>query len=255
MQFSCELTMLRVLPLLALLAAWSGGYCQAQENRSQRFRFDAGAGLIINRAFSNITEKEERPDESSLILRTPSDSASNVKTGFFIGVDMILGRQEGLNGLFGISFARSGAEYHYSYLEELATSRPGFTKRVRNTEHDILETYNALNVHAGLRNRLAEGFFLSASFVFSNPLSITRITNGYTSTVFTTNGPDTETFMEYVDDEKKVEKRGQSNLSFRLNAEYQFSMAGSLARVFIFRNFGLVYTLPWWGLGLSYTVR
>jgi hypothetical protein len=256
MRMVCQskFAVLPVLFLLLLCLCYHQGRSQS-ENGSSRLRIDANAGLIINNAFSNITEKEERPDESSIIVRAPSDSGSNVKVGFFLGADFLLGRKENLKSVFGLSFSRTGAEYHYSYLEQLRTSRLGFTTLTRTTEHDIIEIYNAINIHAGLRKRLASGFFLTGSFIFHNPVRIRRITDGYTKTVYTTNGPDTETFIEYVKDEEKKYNRGELNLSLRFNAEYEFKMNGTPARVFMFRNFGLIYTLPWWGFGVAYTVK
>jgi hypothetical protein len=220
-----------------------------------KFRLSAHAALLVNKAFSNISDKEERPDETSLILRTPSDSGSNARVGFSLGIDALVGKGKNLRTVLGLSFTRSGAEYHYSYLEERATSRTGFTKLTRNTEHDITETMSALNVQAGLRRRIKGDLFLTGSFLLTKPLVINRITNGYTQTVYSTNGPATETVTTYVKDEQKKDKRGEPNLSFRLSADYEFTLGSSDARVFLFRNFGIIYSLPWWGFGFAYTFK
>ena len=227
----------------------------SQNDSASGFRINVHAAVIINKAFSNITDKEEHPDETSVIVRAPSDSGSNAKVGFSLGGEILLGKREHLQSVFGLSFTHTGAEYHYSYLEQTRTSRLGFTTLTRTTEHDIIEYYNAINVHAGLRNKIVSDLFLTSSFIFNNPVRIRRITDGYTKSVYTTNGPETETFIEYVNDEEKKYNRGELNLSLRFNLEYQFPVKSSLARVFLFRNFGLIYTLPWWGFGFSYTIK
>jgi hypothetical protein len=228
--------------------------CQEKSETPSAVKFRAKAGVILNRAFSHYGKREEFPDESSLIQRKATDSSSNVRIGFVVGGEAVIGRSEKMQSVLGLSFTRSSGEYHYTYYEEIPTVRPGFSKLTRNTEHDIFETYYMINVEAALRNRLWENFFLTSGLVFSNPVQVLRWTTGYTETLYVSSGTDNESYVEFID-EQAVKKRGSLNLSLRLRAEYQFPVFGSEASVFLFRNFGFVYKTPWWGMGLIYTIR
>ena len=227
----------------------------AQSDTSSRLRWNVNAGLIFNNTFSNISEKQEVLSEGSVINRTPYDSAGKYSAGFSLGLEAITGKGEKLNAAFGISFSRTSAAHHYSYVEESPTTKTGFTRLKRSTEHDITEKYSNINIHAGLRNRITDQIFLTSAFVLNKPLRVRRVTNGYTETIYSSNGPLTETSMSYLINEEKIDKKSQANLSLRFTAEYQFTLNEQPARVYLFRNFGLIYTLPWWGLGFSYTFK
>ncbi len=215
----------------------------------------AHAGFLMNRAYSNITEKVEVIDESSSITRSPSDSAGNVKTGFILGIEMFPGKSEKLRSAFSLSLARSEAVYHSSYVEEGPTSHPGFTHMIRATELDFVESYFYLDIHAGARGRVAPGVFVTGGLVFDRPMISHRQTEGYILTTYSASGsPDTESTVAYLEEDKK-KVRGESNLSFRLRAEYEFKISEAPASVYLFRNFGFIYTLPWWGFGFSYSLN
>jgi hypothetical protein len=155
--------------------------------------------------------------------------------------------------VLGISFSQTKAEYHFSSQLKSPTSRPGYTELNRQTEYDYRLKYSAFNFQAGIRNKLSL-FFLTTTFVVSNPLRIAKTTEGTIETVYSNNSGGRDASILTVKDES-VQKKGDANLSLRLNLEYQFETSGGdLLRVFIFRNFGLIYSLPWWGLGLSWSL-
>lgn len=240
---------------LIIFALFVAGKYHGQENTEHvTGSFRAHAGLIVNRAYSNIHEKVEVIDESSRIERTPSDSAGNAKTGFILGFELLPGRSEKLRGCFALSFARSAAVYHSSYTEEAPTSRPGFTHMSRATELDFVESYFYMDLHAGLRGRVVKGLYLTGGLVFDRPLVSHRQNEGYVLTTYSASGsPDTESTISYLkQDRQKV--KGDSNFSFRLRAEYEFPLGESTGAVYLFRNFGFVYTLPWWSVGFSYSL-
>ena len=244
---------LKILPVLLIFAACN---CSAQEPDGRLSgSVRAHAGLLINRAFSNITEKVEVIDETSSITRTPSDSAGNGKTGFIIGIEMFPGKSEKLRVAFSLSLARSEAVYHSSYVEEGPTNLLGYTHMKRATELDFVESYFYLDIHAGARGRVAPGVYITGGLVFDRPMISKRQSEGYILTTYRTTGsPDTESTVAYLEDVKK-KVRGDSNLSFRLRAEYEFRVGEAPASVYLFRNFGFIYTLPWWGFGFSYSLN
>ena len=216
--------------------------------------FRIQGGVIVNRAFSNISEKVEIIDDFTRITRTPSDSAGNVKTGFIIGCEALT-KGKKVKGAFGLSFARSEAVYHSSFTEEGRTTRPGFTHMKRATELDYVESYFYLDLHAGVRVHAANGFYVTGGLAFNRPLSAKRQSEGYILTTYSTEGaPETETTIAFLEDPNKKVK-GDSNLSLRLRAEYEFDVGDSKGAVFLFRNFGFIYTLPWWGIGFSYSLN
>lgn len=227
---------------IAMMRMW------AQNDSGSVFRLNLNAAFILNKAFSNI--KKPEPGENGKF--TPADTGNKVLPGFTFGADLLIGRKENFKGVFGLSFSRTSAEYHFSSYTESETSRPGYTELQRQTEYDHRLKYSSLNFHAGVRHRLY-GFFLTTSFVVNRPLRIVRTTEGTIETVYTNNsgGRDASLFLI---NEETVQKKGDMNLSLRMNLEYQFELGESLARVYVFRNFGLIYTLPWWGIGFSYSL-
>ncbi len=228
--------------------------CFAQESESHSITFRVNGGFLINRAFSNITQKTEVVDDYSVITRSPSDS-SKIKAGFFLGGEALAGKGDKFKGAFALSVARSAAEYHYSFLEQSPTSRPGFTHLTRETELEHTESYFYLDVQAGVRNRIAENFYLTSALVLNQPIIARRSSYGYALTTFSSStSAEVAESIEFVQEEKKSVK-GDANLSFRLRGEYQFSIGDNKASVLLFRNFGLMYSLPWWGLGFSFTVN
>jgi hypothetical protein len=241
--------------VLALLLLFCGGsYAQNDEAAPGPSVFRGHAGLIINRSYSNIDNKEEIIDDFTRITKTRSDSAPAVKAGFFFGGEALLGKNEKFMGAFALSFVKSGAEYHFSYLEEGPTnSRVGYNYMKRSTELQYKESYFYLDIHAGARNQLFKNVFLTTGLVFSKPMVTQSENRGYVLTTYSATGsPETESTVAYLSTPRQKVK-GASNLSFRLRVEYQFSIGESKMCAYVFRNFGMIYTLPWWGFGTAYS--
>jgi hypothetical protein len=237
--------------LVTVLALTLPGLSGAQEEEHIGPVIRGNLGVIVNSSYSNISEKEEAVDDFSQIRRTKSDSAPPVKVGFIIGIEALLGKKDGFRGVFGFSLARSAAHYHSSFTEVSATTRLGFTQMSRATELDYKESYFYADFLAGIRNKLFPNVYLTSALAFNKPMFTRRESSGYILTTYSTPGsPDTESTVAYITDPKKKVK-GDSNLSLRLRLEYQFQLSQSKAGVFVFRNLGLIYTLPWWGVGLT----
>src|SRR5690606_22975363 len=131
--------------------------------------------------------------------------------------------------------------------EEGRTSRPGFTHMERATELDHAERYLYLDVHAGVRSRLAEYFYLTGGLVLNKPLVANRESRGFVLTTYSAAGnPDTESTISYLNEDRKKIK-GDANLSFRLRIEFMYQIGDNQGSLQLFRNFGMIYTLPWWG--------
>jgi hypothetical protein len=228
---------------------------QAQKDSAFKFRINADAGLIINNSFSNIPKHSEVVDENTVETRAPLDSTKKTRTGFMLGVNFLVFPKESFKGVVGISFARTSAGHHYSFESEGPTNRSGFSKVRTVTSQNIEDVINSLNIQAGIRNRIYDNIFLTSAFVLVSPLKINRTINGKTETFFTSNSGDSSYFVTYNNNEQRKYKRTDQNLCLRFTLEYQFTVGASLARVYLFRNLGLISTLPWWGLGISYTVK
>ena len=239
--------------IVAVFLLWSQ-YLSGINDSTGKFRLNINAGLIFSRNFSNYPLRSDADDVSSTEY-SPSPGAAKYRTGFLIGADALLFSKENFKLVFGISLSRTSAAYHSSYISEGPTSKPGFTKLTRATENDYQLKYTALNFHAGIRNHLFSNFFLTTGLLLNSPLKITRILNGSTVTKYSNVSGGTESDVIYIRNEQTTLKQKAANISFRLNFEYQFTLSSSLARVFLFKNFGLLYALPWWGIGVSYTVR
>lgn len=213
-------------------------------------RFNINAALILNNAYSNVQNKPIYEGNSVTNTRK-ADTVNKIRAGFTFGADMLLFPKENFKLIFGVSFSRTSAQYIYSYVSESITTRPGFTTITHETEYLQKEKLSAFNFQAGVRNFVYENVFLTSTFVLTRPLRVNRITNGYTKTTYSNNSGGTETITSYVTDLQQTFKRGDPNFSLRVCLEYQYDFSGTLTRVFVFRNFGLIYKLPWWGLGVS----
>ena len=104
---------------------------------------------------------------------------------------------------------------------------------------------------AGLQVRLHKDVCLSGSFFLTRPLRITRSYKGTSEAVYETSSGavDRETFRVSEQEVRLIEK--PANLSFRLGLGYQFKSGVFPSTLFLFRNFGMIFSLPWYGLGYS----
>jgi hypothetical protein len=240
--------------LIILVVVFPTFYLSQEQPKVSGFRLNANLALIISNAHAHVPNKEQTTS-NSIAKTSRADTGSNYKPGFLIGADALFFPGENFKGLLGVSFSRTAAEYHYSFYSVGETSRPGFTQIERYTEYDYGEKYSMLNFQAGIRNRLNDDFFLTSSFLLNHPLSINREYDGYTESVYTNNSGGRESDKVFIEVKDAKIKKGDPNISFRLNVEYQFEIGKSLARAYIFRNFGLKLKLPWWGLGISYSIK
>jgi hypothetical protein len=218
--------------------------------------FNVRAGMILNSKFSNIPSKTEYPDENSIIERTEMPGAKRFGVGFEIGSDIYFLRNEKFKLVFGVSFSRTTAAHHYSYISEDPTSKPGFTHVRHSSQKNIEEVYNAFNFSGGVRNKIYRQFFLQSELVLTRPLNIKTVVNGYDETTFENkNTSETQSTFFYTDNQESTLKKGETNVSLRLTAQYQFTLAELPVRAYLYRNFGFVFTAPWWSAGVSVTLN
>jgi hypothetical protein len=218
-------------------------------------RFNFNLALILNSAYSHVPLKKAIYENNSVTSTRPADTTNKIRAGFSLGTDVLLFPKENFKLVFGVSFSHTSAEYIYSYTSENRTNRPGYTTITHETEYSQKETMSAFNFQAGVRNYVYENVFLTSSFVLTRPFRINRTTNGFTRTTYSNNSGGLETNTSYVNDLEQVFKKGDPDFSIRLHLEYQFDLSGTMARVFVFRNFGLIYKLPWWGVGFSASIN
>lgn len=225
----------------------------AQTENAGKIRMNFNAGVIISRNFSNYPLKKTI-DDVSVTEYSRVEGARAYRPGFIAGADILLRSQEKLKFLLGFSVSHTSAEYHSSYLSEGRTSRAGFTKLTRATENDYSLKFTSLNFHAGVRGKLKNNWFFTPSLILNSPLRITRVLNGFTETVYSNDSGAEERDMIIISNESSVLEQKPANLSLNLKVEYQFLIRSAPAQVFLFRNFGLLYALPWWGIGVTYAV-
>lgn len=215
-----------------------------------RTRLYLSGGLLWSRAFANYPLSTEDDASSSTVYKAV-DTANHYRPGFLIGADLNFFPASAVTLVFGLYYTYTQAEYHSTYTSVSATSRVGYSKLTRTTETDYFFKYSALNVGAGLQVRMYEGVYLSGSFFLARPLRITRSYTGTSEAVYeTTSGAvDRETFRISEPDTRMTEK--PANLSFRLGLTYRFKSGVFPSTLFLFRNFGMMYAMPWYGLGYS----
>jgi hypothetical protein len=216
-------------------------------------RLNVKGSFIGSRAFSNYPLKNSSDDVSSTTY-SKSDTGSKYFPGFDFGADVQFLSKESFKLFLGLTFSHTRARYHSSYVSEGPTSRTGFTKLSRRTENDYDLNFSALNFEAGMRKQVSEDFFFSGAFVLTSPLKIERTLTGYTETTYSNNSGGEEKDKIYNNEQTKLSQK-PANLSLRFTTEYQFELGNSLARVYLYKNFGLLYALPWWGIGFSYTLH
>jgi hypothetical protein len=244
LQFSMKKLSLLFFPVIFI------SYCFAQEDtiNKSNFMVNAYASFIMNQAYSNVPTKNEDPGTYS------KPDSNKIKAGFALGTELLFLPGENFKILLGISFSRTSAGYNYTYISESKTFRPGFTDVKTTTYNNYKVVYSALNLQAGFRKLLSPDFFIVPSFLVNSPMKIKKTLNGVTRSDFSNNSGGRDSVISFTRNLVTEQKKGDPNLSFRLQIEYQFYLSDMPARITIFRNFGLLYKLPWWGLGLSFTI-
>jgi hypothetical protein len=226
----------------------------ATEDSIRTRRINVHAGFILSRSFSNYPLRSS-VDEQSTTKYSAIDTGQKYKPGFYLGTDLLLLPGENFKILLGISYSQTSASYHSSYISVGPTSKSGFTELKRVTENDYQFSFSALNFQAGIRNHLQGNWFLTSSFLLTSPLRIVRVLDGFTETTYSNNSGASDRDVIYIKNEKTVLTQKAADLSFRLNIEYQIRIGSAPAAFHFFRNFGLLYALPWWGLGFSYCIN
>lgn len=225
----------------------------AQESEADTLkttRLFLSSGILWSNAFANYPLGSD-DDGSSATVYKPVDTAHHYRPGFLLGADLTFFPASAVALVFGFHYTYSQGEYHSTYTAVSATSRVGYEKLTRTNETDNFIKYNALNIGAGLQVKLYEQVFLSGSFFLIRPLRITRSYSGTTETLFesSSGAVDREVYKIGEGEVRLSEK--PTNLSFRIGLQYRFLTGGFPSAFFLFRNFGMMYALPWYGLGYS----
>jgi hypothetical protein len=243
----------RSFPFTAMLLAAS---VMTAQDTLPGLMFNAKAALIFTSRYANISSKTEYPDENSVIERTEMPGANRFSFGFELGADMYFLRSESFKLVLGLTYARTTAAHHYSYISEDPSTKPGFTHVRHSSQKNIEEVYNALNISGGARFKAYRHFFLLPELVISRPMKIKAVTNGYDETTFVNrNTNESQTTIFYTDNAESVNKNGETNVSLRITAQYEFILVDLPVRAYLYRNLGFVFTMPWWGAGLSVTLN
>jgi len=227
-------------------------HAQEEEGRDTitKTRLYLSSGLLWSRAYANYPLVSDADGSSATVYRAV-DTAHHYRPGVLIGADLNFFPASAVTLAFSLHYTYTQAEYHSTYTAVSATSRTGYTKLTRTTETDYYFKYSALNIGAGLQVKMYEQVFLSGSFFLIRPLRITRSYNGISESVYETSSGavDRESFKISEQDARLSEK--PANLSFRLGVIYRFKSGVFPSALFLFRNFGMMYALPWYGLGYS----
>jgi hypothetical protein len=220
------------------------------------FRINMYAALVLNNSFSNIPSKTEYPGENSVINRSKSGISPAVYSGFLVGLEGLMFRSEKFRGVLGLALSHSKAAHHFSYMSEDPSFQSSYAKIRRNTETDITQSLWMAHISAGVRRHIVAGLFAKAMLVFDKPFSTSEEVIGYTETTYidAANNP---AESKRVTEDRAMQKvsPAAANLSFRLEAEYQARVMDTLVRGFVFRNFGMISTQPWWGIGIGMTLQ
>ena len=242
---------IRQLSFIVLVTALFSAYSQeASRDSLSRIRLYLSGGLLWSSAFANYPLSNENDAFSSTAYK-PVDTAQHYRPGILLGADLHFFPGSAVTLVFGLHYTNTRAEYHSTYKSVSATSRTGYSKLTRTTETDYFFKYSALNVGAGLQVRLHKDVYLSGSFFLTRPLRITRSYKGTSEAVYETSSGavDRETFRVSEQEVRLIEK--PANLSFRLGLGYQFKSGVFPSTLFLFRNFGMIFSLPLYGLGYS----
>jgi len=242
---------IRKLSLIVLVTSLFSAYSQeAALDSLSRTRLYLSGGLLWTRAFANYPLSNENDAFSSTAYK-PVDTLNHYRPGLLLGADLHFFPGSAVMLLFGLHYTNTRSEYHSTYQSVSATSRIGYEKLTRTMETDYFFKYSALNVGAGMQVRLLKDVYLSGSFFVTRPLRITRSYKGTTEAVYeTSNGAVDRELFRISEEEVRLSEK-PANLSFRLGLGYQFKSGVFPSTLFIFRNFGMIFALPWYGLGYS----
>lgn len=208
-----------------------------QLDSSYKIRYSIDAGIIVNRAFSSRTFKEDNTKFSSEKYSAAGD-ANQFLPGAYIGANF-----KYKYFYFGINVSYSQARYHYYSYTSLPNG-VSVKSYVENSDAS-LEFYN-LNFEGGFKSRVAKNFYLMNTLLVHNGLYSFEKKKG------TLDFAEWNTATGYYNKNQseinasKKGNRGLNGFSYRLGLTYNFKHFGITA----FRNFGYP-ARPWWGLGAT----
>jgi hypothetical protein len=140
--------------LITLLVTVMYGYHSLAQDSLPGLMFNVKANMIMSSKFSNIPAKTEYPDENSIIERTEMPGAKKLGFGFEIGGEMWFLRNEKFKLVLGLSYSRTTAAYHYSYVSEDPTGRFGYTHLKKSNQRKVEVVYNPKKIYEGERFKI-----------------------------------------------------------------------------------------------------
>lgn len=212
-------------------------------------------GFIINRSFSHYEESSVTYGHSGGYMElSESKNSAAYLPGGSIGVTAALRINKCVEWIAGLSISQTRARY--SYFESYPAGEVGltFTTQITKTENHITALY--LNYESGFRFKLFGFFFLQPSLLLNQNMQTIEKQDGTFTTVrysnFFPGGPYTNYYNEDVQSlHTTIKYRYDFVASARLKASCIFNIHRRNYALFVFRNFSMVYKLPWWGLGVS----
>lgn len=220
----------------------------------KRVRFLVEGAIIGNTAYSHFETADDRQGHFGSTTLKKAEK-NKIKPGGILGVLILLGKSDWHNFIAGISVSRTSAEYLYNQYRVTPDYNGPLTSASESTDIHKWNDIWFINFEFGYRVKLFRGLGIQPSFVilgFNRTIENQEGKYTYTesSGYSTAPGAPPNYFLQTITPiNQTVRYQDDGRVSFRLRAFYNFRINKRVNSIFVFRNLGIGYNLPWWGLG------
>jgi hypothetical protein len=222
-----------------------------QKDSLRNFIFTAKASLILNRGYSHHMHPIDDHALSGYHSRSLALKNNNLLPGFEIGGSVHANTKKYCHFFLESSYSLTQGHYRHDWGTGAEGSKgPVFS----STERDVICKINAQmwSFGAGLKWMIEKRIMLAMQMNFNYAFAVvvqevgTETTDEWTMYPIHPSAPPNS----FNSAKNKIDKKyTESNraLSFRISSGYELRKYHS--GLLVFRNFGLGWQLPWWGLG------
>ena len=226
-----------------------------KDSTKKIFYVSVDIGIIMNKPFSHYANLPTMTGHSGAYEEMSEAKNPNAYLpGYCFGLTSILFLSPACGFVFGTSLTSTQSKYNYKAQDGISKD-VGNMYTIKNSNYDISSKFLYLNIDAGYRVKVFKKIFLQLCFSINKNILTTQKETGSEKTIQTyayNAGPGAP--PNYYHEEIKPiditrcfsekEIRGSAKFS----AGYTFKIKGHNYCVSGFRNFGIGYKLPWWGL-------
>lgn len=231
------------------LFASDASYASERHDSLKRITLSARAAVILNRSFSHHIHEIEHRSFSYNARSKPLNKS--MLPGFEIGLTSVLNTKSNLAYFIETSYSFTQSEYEFSLSQRLDDTPPLFASSYE--KYLCRVQANIWTLGGGVRWKLFKQFLLAFQLGASLGLDVSVNEKGikeyseWTICYNASGDPVTGgTFSQVTIDRRYTKRRNAASMRVSLGYNPKKFNGG----VILFRNFGIKWQLPWWGIGL-----